>query len=114
MIIEQTVIDFLAERLTVPVVAEVPADLPDTFVTVELTSGGERNQVASAMLAIRSRCKSSKYDAAVLNESVKAAMRDLPQVTAVTGCHLNSAYDFPDSARKLYGYQAVYDVNYYD
>lgn len=111
--IEETVIGFLADQLGIPVYAEVPADAPLRYVTVEKTGGGRRNQISSAVLAIQSHAE-TKFLAAQLNQLVKEKMERILELDEIAGCHLNSDYDFTDTARKLYRYQAVYDVTHYE
>lgn len=54
------------------------------------------------------------YDAARLNERVKAAMDSAAELDAVSASRLNSDYNFTDTTTKRYRYQAVYDLVYFD
>ncbi len=110
--IETIVKDYLDAALSVPVSMEVPENPPASFVVLEKTGGGKENHIKNATLAIQSYAP-SMYEAAVLNEAVKAAMDDLVTLDAVSRSALNSDYNFTDTTKKKYRYQAVYDVVYY-
>ena len=56
----------------------------------------------------------SLYDAARLNHTVKAAMRDTVILDDVISCKLNSDYNYTDEETKRYRYQAVFDIRFYD
>ena len=53
------------------------------------------------------------YEAAVLNERVKKAMDDIAVLSNVSKSELNSDYNFTDTTKKEYRYQAVYDITYF-
>lgn len=82
------------------------------FVLIEKTGGGEENRLRHATVAIQSY-GASMYAAAQLNEQLLTAMDGLPALDAVAACHLNSDYNFTDTAKKQYRYQAVFDIVYY-
>ena len=52
-------------------------------------------------------------DAASLNEEVKQAMDDLISLNEICRSQLNSDYNFTDRNKRIYRYQAVYDVTHY-
>ena len=106
--IEIIIKNYLAEKLSVPVVLEVPADLPS-----EKTGSSREERIDRAMLAIQSYAP-SMYEAARLNERVKVAMDSAAELDAVSASRLNSDYNFTDTTTKRYRYQAVYDLVYYD
>lgn len=109
--IEKMILDYLASQLTVPVYMELAAHPPETFVLVEKTGSSRSNRIESATVAIQSWA-GSMYDAAALNEMVKAAMDEMPDTENVGSVRLNSDYNFTDTATKRYRYQAVYDITY--
>lgn len=82
------------------------------FVVIERTGGGEENRIRKAMVAIQSY-GSSMYAAAQLNEQVLRVMDGLPALASVASCRLNSDYNFMDTTKKKYRYQAVFDIVYY-
>ena len=53
------------------------------------------------------------YEAAALNEKVKAAMKRIIERDEISRSTLNSDYNFTDVTTKKYRYQAVYDLKYY-
>lgn len=112
--IEKIILDHLtAQLVTVPVFMEVPKDRPDTFVVVEKTGGGKTNHISRATLAVQSYAR-SMYNAATLNESVKAAMESAVELDELAKVTLNSDYNYTDTASKHYRYQAVFDVIFYE
>ena len=110
--IEIIIKNYLAEKLSVPVVLEVPANSPKSFVLLEKT-GSREERIDRAMLAIQSYAP-SMYEAARLNERVKAAMDSAAELDAVSASRLNSDYNFTDTTTKRYRYQAVYDLVYFN
>lgn len=110
--IEDTVLEFLAARLDVPVKAEVPAPMPDTFVTVEKTGGSRENWLWHATLAVQSYGR-TLLQAARLDDTVIEAMTALPTLDGVGACKLVRDYNFTDTESKQYRYQAVFEITYY-
>ena len=111
--IEIIIKNYLAEKLSMPVVLEVPADPPKSFVLLEKTGSSREERIDRAMLAIQSYAP-SMYEAARLNERVKAAMDSAAELDAVSASRLNSDYNFTDTTTKRYRYQAVYDLVYFN
>lgn len=110
--IEQTILDYLNDTLTEPCYMEEPEGI-DTFVLLEKTGSSLSNYVYSATFAIQSYA-SSLYEAAELNEKVKAAMLTIAdELNTVSKCSLNSDYNYTDTTKKRYRYQAVYDITHY-
>lgn len=93
---------------------EVPREnLPEKFVVVEKTGGDRTNHISSSEFAVQSYA-ASLYDAAVLNESVKAAMDSLVEEDEVARSAYQTDYNFTDTETKRYRYQAVYDITHYE
>ena len=109
--IEKIVLDYLKEVLDVPVYMEKPQEMPTQFVLIEKTGSSEENFILSATIALQSYAE-SLYLAAELNEKVKKAMNDIIVLNTVSKSKLNTDYNFTDTAKKLYRYQAVYDLVY--
>lgn len=109
--IEKTVLDFLKNKLDMPVFLEVPKSPPDVFALLERTAGGERDYIYTATFAIQSYA-TSLLKAAELNKRVKKAMRELTLLDGVSRCHLNSDYNFTETSTKRYRYQAVFEIVY--
>jgi hypothetical protein len=111
--IETTILNYLTSNLTVPAYMEEPEDPPETYVLVEKMGSSEDNHIESATFIVQSYAD-SLYNAAVLNEAVKAAMRSSVTLSSISRCKLNSDYNFTDTQTKRYRYQAVFDITYYD
>lgn len=110
--IEQTVLDFLKNTLEVPVFPEEPETPQKEYVLIEKTGSGSENYINRATFAIQS-FSVSMYQAAALNEKVKKAMEKIADLDEICKCSLNSDYDYTDTTRKKYRYQAVFDLVHY-
>lgn len=111
--IEQTVRDYLTAVLPVPVWMETPCAPPDRFVLLEKTGSSRENYISQATVVVQSYGP-SLLDAARLNEQVKAAMEGLAVLDEIGAVRLNSDYNFTDTTKKEYRYQAVYDITHYE
>ena len=109
--IEEIIIRYLNEVLDVPTYAEMPKDKQENFVLVEKTGSSRNNYINSATMVLQSYAKSMN-GAAKLNEDVKAAMDDIIIHEQISKSKLNSDYNYTDTERKRYRYQAVYEVFY--
>ena len=110
--IEKTVIEYLSNKLSVPVYMERPATVPKEFVLVQKTGSSVENLIYSATFALQSYAP-SKLKAAELNELVKNAMDGIIELNEISKSKLNSDYDYTDTDNKEYRYQAVYDLVHY-
>lgn len=110
--IETTLMEYLESNLTVPVLLEVPENMPETFVVLEKTGGRFENHIYESTFAIQSYAMSI-YDAVVLNEEIKGYMLYGSIPAEVCGVRLNSDYNYTDLSTKRYRYQAVYDIYHY-
>lgn len=111
--IEATIIDYLADELSVPVSGEVPVPTPDTFVTVEKIGSSVENHLRSASLAIQSWAASEEA-AASLNELVRGTMEAAISEETIFRSHCETDYNFTDTTTKHHRYQAVFSVVYYE
>ena len=114
--IEKTVLDYLnaLSDAPAPALMEVPEGgiTPPCWI-IERTGGGTlEGHVGTAMLAIQSY-GATLYDAAALNERLKTAMKEMPALDVVASVRLNSDYNYTDTTKRLYRYQAVFDVIHY-
>lgn len=73
--------------------------------------GGGGEFVRRATFAIQSYA-AALADAAELNETVKKVMSRFAAETNISACRLNSDYEFTDTSKKRYRYQAVYEIYY--
>lgn len=83
------------------------------FCTIEKTGSTYRQALEEDTVAIQSY-GDSLYEAAALNRAVCAAMLELHESLAVCYCRKNSDYNFTDTERKRYRYQAVFDILTYE
>lgn len=109
--IEKIVLDYLNEVLNVPAYMEKPEHQPEKYVLLEKTGSSLENHIKSATIALQSYA-GSLLDAATLNEEVKAAMYNIVILNEVMSSELNSDYNFTDTTKKEYRYQAIYDLYY--
>lgn len=91
---------------------EEPEDTKKEYILIEKTGGGVENHIKRATLAIQS-FSASLYETAMLNEKVKETMEQIIELDDICSCDLNSDYNYPDTVRKRYRYQAVYDIVHY-
>lgn len=107
--IEITIKNYLDGVLDVPVYLAKPrSQKPKSFVLLEKTSGGLKDKINAATLAIQSYGPTA-YDAAALNDKVKMAILAFDEIG---GVKLNSDYNFTDTQTKEHRYQAVFDFYY--
>ena len=109
--IETIVLDYLSSVLPEPCSLEVPERPPARFVVLEKTGSSRENYINTASFAVQSYGP-SLFEAAELNERVKAAMDELIQLPDIISSDLDSDYNFTDTSTKRYRYQAVYDIIY--
>lgn len=110
--VEKIVKDYLQSSLGIPVRLEEEDNLGKEYILIEKTGSSKENHVASATLAVRS-FSMSLYGAATLNERVKTAMEKIIELDDISKCELNSDYNYTDTNRKKYRYQAVFDIVYF-
>ena len=110
--IEIIILNHLNSKLTEMVAMEREKEMPDQFVLMEKTSGGESNHISSATFAFQSYSKKSMYEAAALNEKVKQAVKDLIELDSIASVKLNTDYNFTDTTTKEYRYQTIFDLKY--
>lgn len=110
--IEITVKNHFDSVLSVPVYMEKPETAPVEYVLMEKTGSGRSNRLSSSTFAFQSYA-ASMYEAALLNELVKAAADNLVTLDKIASVRLNSDYNFTDTTTKQYRYQAVYDIKHY-
>ena len=111
--IEQRLLEYLNSSLSpVPCYMEMPEDPTGQFVIIDKTGSSVTNRITKANFAIQSYAD-SLYDAAALNEQVKAAMDSMLEMDTISKVELNSDYNFTDTDLKAYRYQAVFVLTYY-
>ena len=106
--VEKIIKDYLQSSLGIPVRLE--EDKPtNEYVLIEKTGSSNKDHISTATIAIQSYSM-SLYGAASLNERVKEAMEKIIERNDISKCELNSDYNYTDTARKKYRYQAIFDI----
>lgn len=111
--VEKLVIKYLNEHedIAFPVYGDTPRGGDFCYYLVEKTGSVNRDHMHTAQIAVKSY-GGSKEHAASMNEAVIGVMLGLPSLPNVSACKLNSDYDFTDTAKRRYRYQAVFDITY--
>ena len=111
MTIEEYVIGYLCDALSIPVSGNVPHQMPERFVTVELTGSSMSNYIPSARLSIE--CwGTSRSDSAQLYTDVAAAMLSMPNDSAISRVELETGYNDADMNTNRPRYTATFSVVY--
>lgn len=117
--IEKTILDYLSGQLTVPVLMELPEvpsedypTFPEQFVIIEKVGGSRKDQIDSASVAFQSYSTKSLYQAASLDETVRAAVFGITELSTISGVRLASNYNHTDTRTKRYRYQSVFEIFY--
>lgn len=111
--IEKIILDYLVGA-GVTAYMEIPEGggvMP--YVVIEKTGGSIDQHIRRATIAIQSY-GASLYQAANLNTQIIALMEDIILLPEISACELNSDYNFTDTTKKEYRYQAVYDLVYFE
>ncbi len=88
-----------------------PRDGDFCYYLVQKTGSTNRNHIHTAQVAIQSY-GTSKAQASTMNENMVGVMFGIVANPSVSACRLNSDYDFTDTAKRRYRYQAVFDITY--
>ncbi len=112
--IELTIKNYLETcELGVPVLLEIPKNPAPACYVIEKTGSSTNNHITASTIAIKSYAP-SMYEAATMNEAIKAAMLNgLITLDEIARVDLNSDYNFTDTQTKQYRYQAVFDIVHY-
>lgn len=109
--IEKIVLEYLNRTLSVPAYMQEPQNRPKRYVVFEKTGSSRKNCINKATFVIQSYAE-SQYEAACLNEDVKEVMDNMIYEEDIAKSELNTDYPYPDTTRKEFRYQAVYDLVY--
>ena len=111
--IEVTILQYLNSlELSATVYAEIPATRPSKFFVLEKTGSSMDNHITRSTFAIQSYAP-SMLKAAELNETVKNLMDDIVALDEIVRSEINTDYNYTDTTKKQYRYQAVYDITHY-
>ena len=111
--IELIVKKYLEEKLNLPVYMENPNRTLDKYIKIEKTGGSEENHILTATIAIQSYAL-SMYESSLLNEQVKSVMKNIIELNDISKVKLIRDYNFTDTTKKQYRYQAIYDLVFFD
>jgi hypothetical protein len=81
-------------------------------VILEKTGSSRENYIKRSTFAIQSYAP-SMLKAAELNETVKDLMDDIVALDEIVRSEINTDYNYTDTTKKQYRYQAVYDITHY-
>lgn len=109
--VEKIVLDYLNQNLSAKAFMEKPDVPPTRYVLVEKTGGSEENYINEATITIQSYAE-SLAEASKLNKEVKTLMKNIVVLGAIGKSKLNTDYNFTNTAKKQYRYQAVFDLVY--
>lgn len=113
--IETIILDYLNGIVGAPPAhMEIPAErTAPPYYVIQKTSGGQiEGHVGEATLAIQSY-GATLYDAAEANDRLKTFMAGAVELPEIGAVRLNSDYNFTDTAKKQYRYQAVFQIVHY-
>lgn len=109
--IEETVKSYLETVFEdIPIYLETPKDMPEKFIVFQLIDRGKENYINAVTLEFRCFA-GSKYDAALLDESLRNAMEAFHEGTDIS-CHLGGGNDDQDSVLKKYRYRSYFNLYY--
>ena len=110
--IELIIQQHLKSVLEEPVYIGHPDNAPTRFVLIDKTGSSKTNRLPSSTFAFQSYAE-SLYQAAVLNDKVKAAVESMEVLPEIGKIALNSDYNYTDETTKQHRYQAVFDIFHY-
>ena len=109
--IEIIVKNYLDSKLNVPVVLETPNGDTQEYVIFHVTSRGETNHINE--VTIEFECVSdSKYNAAVLDEALRSAMKDIIVLDSISASKFGGGGDDNDTTNKRYCYRSYFNLFY--
>lgn len=109
--IEVIIKKYLDGHLNVPSFLIRPETPPKQYILIEKTGSSKTDYINSATFAFQSYAE-SLFEAATLNEKLKAVLEESIYETDISKAKLNTDYNFTDPETKEYRYQAVYDFTF--
>ena len=117
--IEQIVLEYLSEHMSVPVLMELPEVpseefplMPERFLVLEKVGGGMSDHIGAGSIAVQSYSLNSLYEAAQLDEEMRSAMWGIIERNDISEVRLSSNYNHTDVRTKRYRYQSVFEIFY--
>lgn len=109
--IEKIVQQYLNKKLHTPAFLEKPEEEVQEYIIIEKTGGGAENYIRTATIAVKSHAP-SLYRAAEINTAVIKAMNSLAELPDIGASEYNTDYNYTDTNKKQYRYQAVFELYY--
>lgn len=109
--IEKIVMDYLDDVMDDPAYMQEQDDEDRYYVVLKVGSGNV-NRIDSAMIEVQSYAP-SRYQAAQMNYAMIEAMDNIVTLDAIGSCKKNSDYDYTDTTKKGYRYQALFEIVHY-
>ena len=113
MLVETVIRDYLKSKLGVPVLAEIPAEPAEQYVTLQKIDGGKRNHIDAATIEFQSYAM-KKSEAAKLDESVREAIYEIvyDENADISSVELGGNSDSTDKVNKRYRYECIFNFFY--
>ena len=108
--IEETVLNYLISKGFCAVMEE--EGLEGDYLVIEKAGGSGDKMLSNSVITIQSYSK-SLAGAAKKKKKMINAMYGIIELPEICRCELNSNYNFTDTARKRYRYQAVFNITHY-
>ena len=114
MSIEKFLFDFFNEKMDTPAYLEKPNGLTMPFTVIDVTGIREMSPGVYFATAALQSYSHSKFEAEELNRAVMETAESLRDCMEIGGASLDTYTPFTDVTRKMYRYQAVYNIVFYD
>lgn len=108
--IEEVILNYLISKGFRAVMED--EGLTGDYLVIEKAGGSGNKMLRYSVITIQSY-SGSLAGAAKLNEKMIDAMNDINELPEICHCELNSNYNYTDTARKRYRYQAVFNITHY-
>ena len=112
MMIEKIVLDYLNEALEYPTYTQEQNKGEKNFYLIQKVGSSIDNKIDTSMIAVQSYAP-SRIEAAEMNYAMIQAMDDIIQLDEIGKCKKNSDYDYTDTSKKRYRYQALFEIVHY-
>ena len=112
MMIEKIVLDYLNEVLEYPTYTQEQNKGEKNFYLIQKVGSSIDNKIDTSMIAVQSYAP-SRIEAAEMNYAMIQAMDDIIQLDEIGKCKKNSDYDYTDTSKKRYRYQALFEIVHY-
>lgn len=113
MLIEIVIRDYLKSKIGVPVLAEIPAEPVERYITMQKIDGGRKNHIDAATIEFQSYAM-KKSEAAKLDERVREAIFEIvyDEDSDISSVELGGNSDSTDKVNKRYRYESIFNFFY--